>query len=230
MFGTRGYRIGVIAGSLALAAFLGTASAQTTRDVTAGKSIKVRDAYTYTFRPVDKGFGIRDYTFFPGADNISFITNTYKMQDYTIRNFFRERLEYDAINKSYKEFRNQFEEADNIEELKLSTYITSFFQPNQFLAFADAIDRNFTAAARDADYTFTVDRGSVDKFFNNYFTSNVNWNVTAAYSAFIKEFNYKEEDFTMATFKEFFFVPGMLRFFGISYMTNVSAVAVPTKD
>jgi hypothetical protein len=194
------------------------ASAADTRNVTA---IKIRR--DYTFRPVEKSFGIRDYTFFPSMDAKDLTFRVYK-SDYTaVDTFFRDRFDVNGLAGDYKDFTSEIESA---RDMKLYNFTTDFWVPQRFRAFANSIEYAFGVASREAGYTFNVTGKKLDQFFYTYFTNNVTWNVENAFTAFKTQFGMTDDQITFATFRDFIFVPGFVRYVANSYVAGVKAVEV----
>ncbi len=220
MFSSKRYGIGLVAGSFVFLMAMGIAGAQATRDAS---TIRFKaGAYTIMRDNTARFLFFKDKVFKP--IEVELLT----VEKDSVFSFFDRRYnKFDANQRAFTAFKEEFGNGD-ARDLTFSTYITNFKTPNIFFLFSDNLWRDFGFAWKDAGFTWkeTVTKEEIDTFFFNYFSTNTNWNLDTVYKEFKAKFGI-DGDFTLAIFRDFFFIRGLLDYAAVT-ATNVTA-AEPVK-
>jgi hypothetical protein len=175
------------------------------------KALKIRP---YTYRPVESTVD-REFTFFKNVDAVGVSSRIYKEDREEVTKFFADEVgvESDGVEKGYTSFTKRFNV--NKEEFGFANFVTRFWTPNRFIFFADYVEKLVDENREDFGITITASREDMNRFMFNYFTGKENsWNPDVAYTAFKREFGIADDSVTFAFFRDYIYVPGLLRTFG----------------
>jgi hypothetical protein len=208
----------LIAGFLLSLLPAGSARSQAvTTNVTAKRAIDAR----YNAKGI---IGLKNYGIVTRAEDKEMVEQIYDHNRSDLSSFYKKNIEYNGIAERFRKFTSSFGDA---EEMKLDTYVTAFDTPHQFVFFAHRIEKSGTVAAKEAGYTYNIDKAASDDingFFKTYFQTNAIGNVDAAYAAFKKEFPDLVDYtwYTASLFRTYKYVPGLLRYVANETVTSIT--------
>lgn len=203
-------KAGFIAGLATLVAFAGVAWAQ----VQSTREVKARYVKGYTTAPTDYAY-TKDYVFFREGDGIAASSKVYKDNREDVTDFVIDEAgaERDGVEKAYTGFTKRFNFTK--EEFTYANFVTRVWTPNRFIVFADYVEKIADENKSDFGITVTASREDINRFFFNYFSGKENsWNPDAAYAAFKKTFGIIDESISYAFFRDYYYIPGLLRTVG----------------